>query len=174
MKIDRNKVKLFLMNFDEAHRTAGLLRSSYSRLRPLMPLTGEKMSRFDDEELDRLDAFRVRFGDLQDLIGAKLFRSILSLEEEVIGSQLDSINKMEKRGIIPSFEAWKEIRDIRNLFIHDYPDDDEQRAVSLNIAYESVSQLIDVFNAIREYVERKLHISLDKFTEISISDGDGR
>jgi hypothetical protein len=36
-----------------------------------------------------LDAFRVRYADAQDIPSNKTFRSVLKVEEESVGSQLD-------------------------------------------------------------------------------------
>src|SRR5262249_28814598 len=135
MVYDKNLAALFLMNFNEAYRSAKLLMHSYQNLKKLIPLNAAKMGRLSYEELDKLDAFRARFCDLQDSLGAKTFRTLLKLEEEEGATQLDVINKIDKRKIISSFDDWTKLREIRNLFSHDYPDSDEQRAESLNVAY---------------------------------------
>ncbi len=119
-----------------------------------------------NDELDRLDAFRVRFCDLQDWLGAKVFRSLLVVEEEKPGTQLDIVNKMEKRGIITSFEQWKKFREVRNLFSHDYPEDDEQRAEALTIAHSYLSGLIAILDRLRDYADQKISISMDEFDRL--------
>ena len=50
--------------------------------------------------MERLDAFRVRYGDLQDCLGNKVFRSVLLAEDEEPVSMADTLNRMEKRGIL--------------------------------------------------------------------------
>jgi transposase len=122
------------------------------------------MKTLDVEALDRLDAFRVRFCDLKDSLGSKTFRSLLKLEEEDAKSQLDIINKMDKRGIISSFEEWGQLREIRNLFSHDYPDSDEQRAESLNLAFGNTMKLIDTLDNVKKYVEREIKMPMKNFT----------
>lgn len=47
-----------------------------------VPLTGERLTTDDESLFERLDAFRVRYADLQDAIGNKLFRSILLVLDE--------------------------------------------------------------------------------------------
>ncbi len=164
MVYDKNLASLFLMNFKEAYRSAKLLILSHQRISVIMPLTAINMGQLSLEEMDKLDAFRVRFCDLQDSLGAKIFRTLLKLEEESFESQLDIINKMDKRKIIASFADWKSLRDVRNLFSHDYPDSDEQRAESLNIAFNNTMRLIDTLDNVKDYVETHLKIPLDKFT----------
>lgn len=163
MVYDENVATLFLMNFKEAYRSAKLLVISHERLQHLMPIQPKRMGELSNEDLDKLDAFRVRFCDLQDSLGAKTFRSLLKLEEEEGETQLDIINKMDKRRIIPSFDAWKKMREIRNLFSHDYPEGDEQRAEALNIAYENSLQLVDTLDNVRAYVETHIKIPMQQF-----------
>jgi len=160
---DKNLAALFLMNFDEAYRSAKLLSFSLQRIQHLIPLTGVKMEKLSFEDFDRLDAFRVRFCDLQDSLGSKTFRTLLKLEEEEVLTQLDVINKLDKRKIIPSFEAWKRLREIRNLFSHDYPDSDEERAEALNAAHEHSLDLIRTLDNLKKYVEKHLQIPMQQF-----------
>lgn len=166
MTYDKKIAKLFLLNFNEAYRTAQLLSMSYERLTDLIPLTFEDMMVMSPDDLDKLDAFRVRFCDLQDALGSKIFRSLLTLEEEEIGSQLDMLNKIEKRQIFCSFDDWKELRNIRNLFAHDYPETEDQKAEALNIAYRQTFKLIEMLNNVRKYAEEKVEFSMDKFDYI--------
>lgn len=160
---DDNLAKIFVMNFQEAYRSAKLLILSHERIEALIPLTPSRMKNLTIDDLDKLDAFRVRFCDLQDALGSKVFRSIIKLEEEETETQLDVINKIEKRHIIPSFESWKKIREIRNLFSHDYPESDEQRSESINTAYENTMILIETLDNINAYVQRSLKLPMKGF-----------
>lgn len=163
MVYDKNLAYLFLINFNEAYRSAKLLAHSYRTIKSLIPLTASKMNQLSFDDLDKLDAFRARFCDLQDSLGSKTFRTLLTLEEEEGASQLDIINKMDKREIITSFEDWRRLREIRNLFSHDYPDSDQQRADSLNTAHEHTLKLIQTLNNVRAYVEKNLKIPMPSF-----------
>ncbi|MEM1283303.1 MAG: hypothetical protein AAGG81_07100 [Chlamydiota bacterium] len=163
MSYDQKIAELFLMNFKEPYRFATLLRSSYARLQGLFPLSGEKLTNLSTDDLDKVDAFRVRICDLQDTLGAKVFRTLLKLEEEYIGSQLDIINKIEKREIIPSFDTWKELREIRNLFSHDYPEDETRRAEAISIAHKSTPILLNILKSVKQYVEDKVGIPMNEF-----------
>ena len=51
----------------------------------------------------------------------------------------DTLNRMEKRGILSSADAWRNMRAIRNAFAHDafYQDGreaEEERAEAINLA----------------------------------------
>lgn len=163
MEYDKNIARLFLLNFNEAYRSAKLLLMSYSRIAKLIPLNAEILKTIIEDDLDKLDAFRVRFCDLQDTLGNKTFRSLLALEEERVESNLDILNKMEKRRILNSFEDWKSLREIRNLFSHDYPETDEEKAESLNVAYENTLKLIVIVDTIIEYMKKTLDFSMEQF-----------
>lgn len=163
---DKNFAALFLLNFNEAYRSAKLLAHSYKSLQNLIPLTGIKISQLSFEDLDRLDAFRARFCDLQDSLGSKTFRSLLKLEEEEGASQLDVINKVDKRKIITSFEDWRDLREIRNLFSPDYPDSDEQRAQTLNMAHANTLKLIQTLDNLKSYVEKNLQLPMEQFPNL--------
>lgn len=144
--------KVLLANLSEAYRTAKHLSTSKKRISHLMPLTGNILSKLSEEDMEKLDAFRVRFCDLQDCVGNKVFRALLGVELEKADTMLDVINKFEKRRIIPSVEVWKTLRDIRNLFSHDYPDSDEKRAEVLKLAYENTTLLLEILDAVKMYV----------------------
>ena len=167
MTYDKKIAELFIQNFNEAYRSAKLLMSSYNRVANLMPLKGNVLTSLNEDDLDKLDAFRVRYCDLQDSLGNKTFRSILMLEEEIPGSNLDMLNKMEKRGIIKTFEAWKLLRYVRNLFSYDYPETDDQKAETLNIAYSNTLSLLKVADNVIKYMEDKLNFPMKNFPPLT-------
>lgn len=168
MKFDQKLVGLFLQNFNEAYRSAKLLQSSYIRMKTLMPMTLEVFKNLTHEDMDMIDAFRVRFCDFQDTLGNKVFRSILIMEEEAIGSSIDILNMMEKRLIIDSFDSFKKVRNIRNAFSHDYPESDDGKIELLNNAYEHTYILFKILNKIIEYNNKKLNLSMPNFIKLEI------
>ena len=103
--------------------------------------------------MERLDAFRVRYGDLQDCLGNKVFRSVLLAEDEEPVNMADTLNRMEKRGILSSADAWRNMRAIRNAFAHDafYQDGreaEEERAEAINLAWPSQSTSLNALEPI--------------------------
>lgn len=168
MHFDTKLIKLFHQNFGEAYRSAKLLMSSFERMKHLIPLSVSSIKDLNPENLDMIDAFRVRFCDLQDSLGNKVFRSLLLLEEEQIGTGIDVINKMEKRGILESFDSFKKVRNIRNAFSHDYPDSDEAKIELLNDAYQNTRILIKILNNVIDYTTEKLQGSFNPFKKFEI------
>jgi len=157
---DPKLAALFVANLREAIRVAENLKTSLRRTAYLLPLDGTRLEQLDDEGKERLDAFRVRFADLQDLLAGKVFRSLLLLEEEQPGSQLDVLNAMEKRGIIASFQAWKGLREVRNAFMHDYPEHASERAEALTLAVGGARELLGVLSTTASYAAERVGLSL--------------
>jgi len=146
-------VTLFQHNWSEAHRTAKRLNMSLVRLSDEFPLSSFALVNADDDLLDKIDAFRVRFADLQDCIGNKLFRNLLKLEHESPISMLDVLNMMEKRQIIESSSQWRTLREVRNAFAHDYPESENERASALNAAWTQAPVLFVILERLQAYLE---------------------
>ncbi len=165
-KYDTEIAALFVQGFGEAVRAARNVLVSIRRTTHLFPLSPNTLENLDDESLERLDAFRVRYAQLQDLLANKLFRSLLHLEEEKIGSMLDVLNAMEKRGIIVSFEDWKTLRELCNTFMHDYPDQVELRAEALTQAHKKADELCSVLKRIRVFSIDRIGIPSQNLPEV--------
>ena len=161
MSLDPGRVAVLRAAYDEALRTARNLRSSVRRLSgTLLPVASGSLERLGEDDRDRLDAFRVRFIELQDLLGAKIFRALLIVEQEKPGSQLDVLNRMEKRGVITSVQAWSALRDLRNSLSHDSPASDAERGAALNEALVQTSALLGVLDTVRGYCAANLGLDL--------------
>lgn len=149
-KFDPDIAALFIANYREALRAAHSLGVSVERTAGLFPLDGYALEALDEDAREKLDAFRMRFSGLQDLLASKLFRGILLLEEEETPqSMLDILNAMEKREVISSFDEWKNLRDLRNAFMHEYPDQLDICAGALTGAHAVAGELIQVLARIR-------------------------
>ena len=55
---------------------------------------------------------------------------------------------MEKRGLIDC-EQWKDIREVRNNFTHEYPDENSSKAINLNAAWQCIPVLLSVVQAMK-------------------------
>lgn len=170
MKLDSKLARLLLANYRESYRTATNLASSLSRLQNKFPLDEVSLKQLTEVEKDGVDAFRVRFSDLQDTVGQKLFKSIVAIQEERADTMLDVLNKMEKYRIIESFESWKTLREIRNIFSHDYPESEQERAEALNLAFVNAPELLKILHRIYYYMVDKLELSPEPWTITDIED----
>jgi len=121
------------------------LRWSMLQLTEHKPFTAKNVSRLTDTELAIFDQFTVRFSKLQDVMGAKLLPAVLELthEEGELSAFIDKLNRLEKIGALSSVEQWLRLREMRNQFAHDYPDDPEIQASLLNKSFDMADYLID-------------------------------
>lgn len=146
-------VVLYKKNWSEALRTAKRLHSSLQRLSNDFPISSAELAGADEDLQDKIDAFRVRFADLQDCIGHKLFRNLLKLEDETPISMVDVLNMMEKRSVLSSPQQWKLLREVRNAFSHDYPESEHERAEALNLAWQQADQLLLILSNLKRYLQ---------------------
>lgn len=155
MTLNKHYQKLLEQNWFQAHRTAERLSASLQRLKSEMPLTLETFCRADDLFFEKLDAFRVRFTDLQDCLGGKIFKSVLLMEDEEPINMADTLNRMEKRSIIESADQWRRFREIRNAFAHDYPEADATRVQAINQAWHAASVVLGIAQQVYLYCDRQ-------------------
>ena len=163
---DQDVAQLFIGNYGEAIRAASSLAVSLRRTARLFPLTGEGLLELNEENKERLDAFRVRYASLQDILANKLFRTLLILEEESAMSMLDVLNDMEKRGIVDSYSVWKRLRELRNVFMHDYAHEDDLKASALTEAYGKAPELLQLLNRLRTYVIQHVGLAAAYLPEV--------
>jgi hypothetical protein len=134
----------------ECERNAYHLQRALGQLRPLLPLSGMQFHTLTDAQIQTLDQFILRFTKLQDSMGSHLYPSILEYLQEPFEERpmLDKLNRLEKLGYIDNAEVWGNIRNIRNKFAHDYPDDPEKNAALVNIATETAQTMLGALAAI--------------------------
>ena len=124
-------------------------------IRAFLPLTEKTYVNLTDEQIQDIDQFILRYTKLQDTMGGRLFPAILNYLNEQFEDRpmLDKLNRLEKLGYIDSVEHWQEIRNIRNKFAHDYPDDPDKNVAHFNVALESVNGLYDILGTINKQLK---------------------
>ena len=102
-----------------------------------------------------LDQFAYRYTRLQDDIGAKLMPAVLkSLGEDVAPmSALDRFFRLEQLGWLASADDWQSLRQIRNQFTHDYPDNPTERFERWQAAVHAASQLVAVLTRFQSKIK---------------------
>lgn len=127
-------------------RHADRLRWAMGELSRYRPFVGDTLSQLSDVELAICDQFVVRFAKLQDAMGTQLLPAILELSGEP-GSMpafIDKLHRLEKIGALRSAEQWLQLREMRNQFAHDYPDDPEIQASLFNKAMAMAEVLLEM------------------------------
>ena len=99
---------------------------------------------------ERLEAFVSRFGRMQDTMADKLFPRWLLALAETPGSQIETLNRAERLGVLTSTEQWLEARNLRNRLVHEYMTEPEKFAEDLALAKEYSLMLLDTFNRLRQ------------------------
>lgn len=129
-----------------------------ANLQPQRPLTPSKLAVLTPLDLAVCDQFIARFSKLQDTMGAKLFPAVLDLtgEQGDLAAFIDKLNRLEKIGAIPSTKQWLKLREMRNQFAHDYPEDPEIQSSLLNKALAQAEEILKILETITLYANRYL------------------
>lgn len=167
--------RLFLDNFAAAHASAVRLAWSLQRLRPLFPISANRVAQLDVEQTEALDALLHRFTNLLAMVQDRLFRGVALLEEEDLTgrSKRDLTNLMERFGAIPSGERFSALAELRNRLAHDYPNQPEKQAERLNDAYGNAAELLRILDGLRNYAMTKGLVDLRGFEPVAPTTGDG-
>jgi succinyl-CoA synthetase beta subunit len=130
---------------------------SHKELEDIMPLDSEKYINLNDEDIKVLDQFLFRFSKLQDAMGQRLFKTILSFLKEDIENLpfIDVLNRMEKIGLLDSANVWKELREDRNELAHNYEDEPDKMSETINVLYNKKIVLENIYNNIKEYYSER-------------------
>lgn len=121
----------------------------------IMPMSGDDFEKLTDEQIQVVDQFILRFTKLQDALGGHLFPTVLEYLQEQYEDRpmLDKLNRLEKLGYIQSAEEWQNIRNVRNKFSHDYPDDSAKNAALLNLASSVAEAMYNILRKISDKLQ---------------------
>lgn len=132
------------------------LHWAMTQLEKKKPLSAATLPLMTDIELAVCDQFVVRFSKLQDAMGAKLLPAIIELthEEGELTTFIDKLNRLEKIGALSSVDQWLKLREMRNQFAHDYPNDPEIQASLLNKAFDMAVQLLAILDQLMIFAKK--------------------
>lgn len=142
-------------------RLARRLRAGADELTALFPLAPE---RFDPDALDpvtglRLDGFRVRFCDLEDMMGRVVLPLAVALEagpERLDERPVEEcVQALHDWGLIDA-EAWHAAREVRNRLAHPEPGAGAQRARALNEAWHDTGMLLQAAERLAAWMRARL------------------
>ena len=137
--------------FDEAKKHIQKIKSAKEILQNVMPLNEKKLAKLNEREQDKLDILIFRFAKLQDLLGRKIFRSILDFSGyETNLPFVEILSELEREGLI-EVDRWMALRDARNAIAHEYPNEEELIIDELNFIYNEVDYLINLTERLEEY-----------------------
>ncbi|MFH0734332.1 MAG: hypothetical protein V1773_05945 [bacterium] len=109
------------------------------------------------EVVKTIDSFIYRFIKIQDKMGEKLFPYYLRLIQEYKENLafIDILNKLEKFGLIESFQEWIDFRKLRNTLTHEYPGNEEEIIESIKLAVEVYSRINEIYLSIKSDVLKR-------------------
>jgi len=150
----QTKLKTYFL---EMNKHIELIIESLDVLTPLLPVK-------EYEELNQLQRFALnalifRFSKLQDLLGAKIFRTYLEysgFNTQGI-SYFDILREIEKEDIV-DIDSWGELRELRNKIAHDYPEELDEMIESINLFIDRSAVLVHIAQKVEQNfyeIERK-------------------
>ena len=146
LKYNMNEIyEIFSKTKNETQTHFNRLRTAIKRIKNAeRALTGSNIKLLLDNEdsASFLDQVVYRFSKLQDSLG-KLIRFYLSLRGENIDglSMIDMINLSEKIGIDITADKWLELRRLRNILTHEYEEEHQKIAGTINKVCEEIPYL---------------------------------
>ena len=134
------------------------MNSAKAKAEPFLPLTIERFESLSEDEVEHIDQFLFRFAKLQDAIGQRLFKLILSFLQEDIDALpfIDILNRLEKLQLIESAQQWQHLREVRNEIAHQYEDQPQQATAALNAIFSISSQLEDIYQRLKQVYSERL------------------
>ena len=133
-------------------------RSDYHEIKSWEKLTPSFFN--NDNERRVIDSFIFRFIKIQDLMGEKLFREVLSSlgEYKRNMSFIDVLDKMEQLGILNSADQWNDYRELRNELFHEYPTNEDEIIKDITLAVTAFEDIENIFLNIKKYLKDKKSI----------------
>ena len=134
----------------QAMRHRHHMRHALASIAPHRPLSAATLADLDDDAVQDIDQFVLRFGKLQDVLGTRLFPALLDVLQEPYEDRpmLDKLNRLEKLGLLESTEAWEKLRALRNHFGHEYQDEPALRAAYLNQGFDAAASIETIMQRI--------------------------
>lgn len=155
MTMDRHRELQSALGIASLHRAR--LQAALAYLGHRLPHNGADVLALQYDDIASVELLLSRFAKLQDILGSRLFRLALELTAEPLAPNatfLDTLQRLEKIGAIPSAAGWRVLREIRNELAHDYPDDAEATAASLAEVVAAIPDLLAVDDALRAHIQR--------------------
>ena len=143
---------------NECEKDKMRIEKSSAKVKDIFPLSAPRYESLSDEEVEAIDQYLFRFAKLQDTLGQRLFKIIVSEYVENIHQLtfLDILNQLEKIGILKDVNTWKRLRDIRNNISHQYDDEPQEMAEALNSVFAYKDELLNIFINIDNYYKNKM------------------
>ena len=134
-------------------KEASLLEKTRARLFS-QPIDADWVIALDrnDDLAERVEAFASRYSRLQDTLGEKLFPRLLELVGQRGQNLIDTLNQIERIGLLDNSLDWLTWRNLRNGLVHEYVEDAVDFAEALNTANQVAGRLLGVVEAVARWL----------------------
>ncbi|MDK9693226.1 MAG: nucleotidyltransferase domain-containing protein [Sulfurimonas sp.] len=159
--VELREEKLVLQKyFSECDRHIQRINEAYDSIKNFMPITALEYTMLDKAQVQALDQYLFRFAKLQDTLGDKIFKHIVSNYEENTSSLpfVDILNKLEKSEYIFSAKEWMNLRKIRNNIAHQYDDEPEEMSQAINEIVSNKDVLLKIYDKVKQKYKEVLDV----------------
>jgi predicted nucleotidyltransferase len=156
-----NKLKL-VKYLKECKKHSIRIEKSYNKVINIFPLSAKKYEMLNDNEVEAIDQYLFRFAKLQDTLGQRVFKVIVSEYVENINKLtfIDILNHLEQIGVLEDANTWKKLRAVRNDISHQYDDDSQEMSEALNNIFAYKDEFIKIFDDIYTFCIEKFDMKL--------------
>jgi len=144
--------------FRECDKHIERMNSAHAKASSLLPLDTKKYENLSDDEIEHIDQYLFRFSKLQDAMGKRLFKTLLTFLDEDVDEMpfVDILNLLEKLGLLLSVEEWRRLKSIRNELAHQYDDDPQEMSTILNHIFEQKTVIVSMYHRVKShYLEKR-------------------
>lgn len=151
-------IDLLNIGMEECRIHLKRIEHARKKLEKIFPASMSVWESLSEDRIETMDQLVYRFAKLQDALGLRVFKSLLSVLEEPVesSSMLDKLNRLEKLGALPSKLKWQELRNLRNNLAHEYPDQAEDNLERFNFFFSEVESLIQIFHHLEKWVSAQI------------------
>lgn len=146
--IDTLKLKKY---FHECDKHLQRINEAYEELKVFIPITAKEYTELSKEQVQAIDQYLFRFAKLQDTLGDKIFKLLISLHEGYVSHKtfIDTLNVLEKIGYLYSAKEWINLRQIRNNISHQYDDEPEIMSQAINEIVNNKEIIEKIYNGVK-------------------------
>jgi hypothetical protein len=165
-----DKVKRVAEAIHESILHLDMIDFSLEHILPIIPLDLQSYKKVEKIMITYLDQLLFRYIKLQDLMGKKMFPSLLeSLDEDISEFVMkDILNRLEFLKVLDA-EQWLIFRAYRNGLTHEYPGEEQVVVDSINEIVNSIPVLLSIIENCCTVLDN-YNIDLSKFSsELDIS-----
>lgn len=150
IEMDLNKLKLEKY-FHECDKHLQRINEAYEELKTFIPITAKEYEELSKEQVQAVDQYLFRFSKLQDTLGDKVFKLLVSLYDESFSQKtfIDILNTLEKMGYLYSAKEWINLRQIRNNISHQYDDEPELMSQAINEIVNNKTVIENFYDGIK-------------------------